>query len=1050
MRALIRWFVDNPIAANFLMLAMLIGGFVGAEIVKKETFPTYSGNRVDVNMTYPGASSSEVEQQIIVRIEEAVADLPGIFQITSESRQGYGQVNISVVDGYDVRELLADVKSRVDAINTFPVSAERPVIKQNIRREFLMWMSLYGDADLRQLKKYGYQIRDEMALLDGISEVRIIGLKEDEVSIEVSEHTLRQYNLTFDEIANAIRRSSLNMSAGAIRSKDGDIQIQTQAQAFDGMDFANIVVRSEADGGVLLLSDIAEINDGFAEQYVDFSMNGKPGLNMEVKMSDDPKLFEGTENARNYVENFNTVLPEGLQLKINFESKSIFDSRFNLLKDNALSGLILVFAILMLFLRPLLAFWVVAGIATTFAGAIWLLPFFDVSINMISMFAFIMVLGIVVDDAIIIGESVYRHQQRGEEGKQAVLQGAKSVVKPVFLAVVSTIAFFIPLIDVPSDLIVFTRSLFFVVMLCLIFSLVESFFILPSHLSHMKPEKPARHPVLRGMETVRLWFSDRLEHMAENHYQIALKFVMQNRVSTFLAFFFMFVIAVMVVVQGWIKMSPFPNVPQPMVMVNIGFADGTPFHKVQQIAQHIRDQADILNEDAELREKNGGQSFIREMNKSLNGMNATIFVGLTPDEERTVNSADIVKRFRELVGPIPEAQSFSLNASLSGGGPEITLNLNILENLREVQQAAVDDVTQALSSFEGVFNVRSNLDTERTEVDITLKPTAEPLGLALSDVVRQVRQGFYGEEIQRIPRAKEDVRVMLRYPMEERQALDTLKNIRVRTPLGYEVPIEAVANIQLVPGPSVIRRVDRMRNITITAEVEDGFDANQIVNEMEAQNLAVWEKTYSGFNLSADGNLRTQAQFGDNFAMNFIKVFVIVWAVFAIAFRSLFQPWLIMLAVPFGFVGAVIGHGVLGSNITFFSMFGFLACSGVVVNDNLVLIERINQLRERGYELLDAVMQAGLDRFRPIVLTSITTFIGLLPILFERSLQAKFLVPMVISLSFGVAFSSIVTLFLVPCSYYSGYRIKSIVKQRVVKTPSQAAHASDGVIPRGN
>ncbi|WP_347330368.1 efflux RND transporter permease subunit [Marinimicrobium locisalis] len=1027
MRALTQWFVNNPIAANLLMIAMLIGGYSSWSMVKKETFPAYEGNRIFVSMAYPGAAPSEVEQQVVVRIEEAIADLPGIFQITSESQEGYGTVNVEVAEGFDVRELLNDIKGRVDAINTFPPSAERPIINQLVQREFLMYIALYGDADRRQLKDLGYQIRDEMSLLPGVSEVVITGLKNDEVSIEISEESLRRYNLSFNEVAEAIRQSSLNVPAGTIRTKDGDLQVQTRAQAFDHDDFAQIVIRSYRDGGRLLLSDVAVIKDGFAEQNIDFTMNGKPGLNMEVKMSDDPLLFEGTENARRYVEQFREQLPEGLELKINFESKSIFDSRFNLLKDNALSGLILVFIILMLFLRPLLALWVVAGIATTFAGAIWLLPYLDVSINMLSMFAFLMVLGIVVDDAIIVGESIYRHQQRGELGRVAAIGGTHSVLKPVFLAVMSTIIFFMPMMDVPSDVLIYTRSIFWVVFLCLVFSLAESLLVLPSHLSHMKPETPSRFMVGRKMAAIRHRFSDGMERFATARYQPALAAMLRRKGSTFLAFFFVFAVTVTIVAAGWINLSFFPQVPQPMVMVNVGFSQGTPFSRTEAVAQHIRDQVEVLSQDPELLEQNRGQSFIREVNRSLNGNNATIFVGLTKDEDRHVASAAVADRLRELVGPLPEAQSYSLNATMSGGGPDITLNLNLLDNRRETQQAAVDQVVEALSRYPGVFNARSNLDSERMEVEVELKPHAESLGITQGDVARQVRQGFYGEEIQRIPRAKEDVRVMLRYPEEDRRTLDTLDHVRIRTPDGRELPIAAVADVELVPGASTIRRVNRKRNITITAEVEDGHDANDIVNTMLDQNLVNWKQSFVGFNLSTDGGLRTQAQFGDNFSANFIKAFIFVLALFAIAFRSFSQPLLVMLAVPFGFVGAVLGHLIVGVDFSLFSGFGFLACSGVVVNDNLVLLERINTLRARGEDTLRAVLDAGVDRFRPIVLTSITTFVGLLPILFERSLQAQFLIPMVVSLSFGVLFSSVVTLFLVPCSYYGGVRLRQRV-----------------------
>lgn len=1025
MQGLIKWFVDNPIAANLLMIAMLVGGFASSGIVKKETFPAYEGNRIDIMMAYPGAAPAEVEQQIVVRIEEAISDLPGIFQIASESREGFGTVSVNVTEGFDVRVLLNDIKGRVDAINTFPTSAERPIVRQLTQRQFLMWAALYGDADQRELKNIAYQIRDEMSLLEGVSEVVVTGLREDELSIEISEDVLRRYNLSFNEVADAIRQSSLSVPAGTIRSKDGDVQIQTRGQAFDYNDFAKIVVRSQRDGGRLLLSDIAVIDDGFSEQNVDFSMNGKPGLNLEIKMSDDPLLFEGTANARAYIEDFQQYLPEGVEFKINFESQDIFDSRFNLLTGNAFAGLLLVFVILMLFLRPLLAFWVVAGIATTFAGAIWLLPYLNVSINMLSMFAFLMVLGIVVDDAIIVGESVYRHQQQGETGKFSAFSGAKSVLTPVFLAVVSTIMFFMPMVDVPSDVLIYTRSIFWVVFLCLTFSLVESLLVLPSHLSHMKPEKPSRFYVIQKLGKVRHRFSDGMEDFAKNRYLPALTTTLNNKGNTFLAFFFMFAITVTIVMAGWVNISFFPNVPQPMVMINVSFADGTPFQRTQAVAQHIRDQIDVLSQDKNLLEKNEGEPFIREVNHNLNGTHATVFVGLTDDEVRNVASAEIADKLRKLIGPLPEAQSYSLNAAMSGGGPDITLNLNLLGNRREIQQAAVDEISKVLATYPGVFNVRSNLDSERTEVEVELKPYAEALGISRGDVARQVRQGFYGDEIQRIPRAKEDVRVMLRYLAEERQTLDTLDDIRIRTADGREVPLGVVADVNLVPGSSTIRRVDRKRNISLTAEVEEGHDANKIVTELLAQNLTEWKRKYLGFSLSTDGSLRTQAEFGDNFGSNFLKIFLLVLAVFAIAFRSIFQPLLVMLAVPFGFVGAVLGHLIIGVDFSLFSAFGFLACSGVVVNDNLVLLERINALKARGEDTLHSVLQAGVDRFRPIVLTSITTFVGLLPILFERSLQAKFLIPMVISLSFGVLFSSVVTLFLVPCSYYGGARLKA-------------------------
>jgi len=1037
MRNIIQWFVDNPIAANLLMVAMILGGWAGSGDVKKEVFPSTTRNFVYVNMTYPGAAPSEVEQQIVVRIEEAIADLVGIFQITSYSNQGSGSVTIEVIDGYDTKEVLSDVKAKVDAINTFPPSALRPVISEGVNRVPLMFFSLFGDVDPTIIKATAYQIRDEMSVLKGISQVQITGLRTDEVSIEITENNLRRYNITFDEVAQAIRQSSLNLPAGTIKTEHGNIQVQTRAQAFNGEDFSDIVVRSNADGSQLKLEDIANIVDGFADEDIEFAYNGEPGLDFRVLISDDPDLFGGTNSAREYLKELEEFLPPGVSVHINYEMRSLFDSRFNLLKDNALGGLALVFIVLMLFLSPGLAAWVVLGIATTFGGAIWLLPYFGVSINMLSMFAFLMVLGIVVDDAIIIGESIHSHQHGGMAGRSGSALGTKIVLKPVVLAVFSTVIFFLPMIDVPTDIEPFTLSIFYVVVLCLFFSLVECLLVLPSHLSHGKAHQqktieeastePPKNRVKRTfwmLERIRKVTSSQMEHFAKNIYQPTLRKLLEYKFSTFVGFLVAFFIAVALFAGGWVNHSFFPNVPQAFIIANVDLPATSPFSETQRIANHIERVANEMRNDEDLLGKNQDRQFVTEIKKTSTNNNATVFVGLSASEIRSVSAQDVTSRLRELIGPIPEAKNYSLNFTFGGNGADIQLNLNLAANDRATQQSAIDEISRVLGAYTGVTNVRSDFDSERVEVELDLKPYAQTMGVSLRDIANQVRQGFYGEEVQRIPRAKEDVRVMLRYPEEERNSLDTLGEMRVRTSNMTEIPLEEVATIDLVPGFNTIRRVDRRRNITITADVLEGNDANQIVDEMLAKYLPVWKRQYIGLDLSKDGNLRSQAQFGDNFLGNFIKALIAVFALFAIAFRSIFQPFLVLLAIPFGFMGAIFGHLLLGHDISLMSFFGFLACSGVVVNDNLVLLDRINQLRHQGASALDAIVNAGVDRFRPIVLTSLTTFVGLMPILFERSGQAQFLIPMVISLSFGVMLSSGVTLFMVPCTYYGGERLK--------------------------
>lgn len=579
----------------------------------------------------------------------------------------------------------------------------------------------------------------------------------------------------------------------------------------------------------------------------------------------------------------------------------------------------------------------------------------------------------------------------------------------------------------------FTISIFFVVCFCLLFSLVESLWILPSHLSHMKPEQPSRFKVLQKLQQVRHVFADAMERFAANTYKKTLTATLTRKGSTMLAFVMVFLLSLSMFAAGWIKSSFFPRVPQSFIMVNVTFPDGSPYRYSVDAAEHIKKHAESLDAQDDLLAINLGKPFLQEINSTTNGNRATIFIGVIPAEEREISIEQIQQKLKTLIGPMPEAKSFSLISTFGGDNADIQLNLKMQSNLLSDQQAAINDVMTVLKAFDGVENVRSNLDTGRIEVEVIAKDYAQTLGLTTRDIARQIRQAFYGEEVQRIPRSKEDVRVMLRLPKEQRESLDTLDFLRVRTAQGHEVPLEAVADIKLVPGTSLIRRTDRIRNITITADVKEGVDATVIVNKVREQYLTTWRQTYAGFDLSTDGNTRDQEQFGANFKVNFTLAFVVAFSLFAIAFKSIFEPLLILVAVPFGFMGALFGHLLFGQNISMMSFFGFLACAGVVVNDNLVLLERINQLRDKGFNALESVINAGVDRFRPIILTSLTTFAGLLPILFEKSTQAQFLIPMVISLSFGVLFSSVVTLYMVPCSYVAfnnlGMKIKAFIRR---------------------
>ena len=877
-----------------------------------------------------------------------------------------------------------------------------------------MSIALYGNVDEAALKETGMNLRNELALLPGISMVQLNGTRPYEMGIEISEHNLRRYQLSFDQVAQAIRNASVNIPAGTIRTVDGDIQLQARSQAYTAEDYARIPVLTSPDGSKVLLGDIATIDDGFSDWTLLAQYNGFPSVFLELSISEDPDILAATKTVKDYIEQVRPVLPAGVQIDIWRDMSNLFQARLDLLLSNAISGLILVLVVLMLFLRPQIAIWVAVGIATAFAGAIWMLPYLGVSINMISLFAFLLVLGIVVDDAIIVGESIYTRQQNGLRGAASAASGAKMVSVPVFFSVASTMIFFAPMLDVPGNMAVLARAIGIVVLLCLLFSLIESLLILPSHLSHMQPEQPSRFAVLKGLDWLREWVSHHLNRFIELRYTPVLKRLLKYKGATILGFVMAFGLSLSLFAGGWLKSSFMPKVPGDVVEARLVMPEGTSFNETQRIMHKVQDAALKLREDEALRNENGGD-FVRAVQTWANGVNIYMAVALQDSELRIVGVDEVSRRWQELIGDVPEAKEFRLDFTLNASGDDIRLNLSINSNRFEDQQAVAEAVRSTLASYPHVFDAKTSLEASRPEIDLRLKPNAEMLGVTLNQVARQVRQAFYGEEAQRIPRGSEDVRVLVRYPVEDRRQLDQLNHMRIRTATGVEVPLLEVAEIVFVPGYTVIDRRDRKRNITVTARVGAEGDAQAIVRAMNEQFYLDWQRQHSGFSLQPDGNMRDQADFQKSLLANFLLALLVIYMMMAVNFRSYSQPLIVLTAVPFGFMGAVIGHLVMDREISMLSMLGFIACAGVVVNDNLVLLDRINQLRAQGMEIYEAVVQAGRDRFRAILLTSLTTFVGLMPIMAEQSVQARFLIPMVISLAFGVLFATFVTLLLVPC-----------------------------------
>jgi len=1017
---IIEWFINNSVAVNLLMMMILLGSAFALSKIDKETVPAVDTGLIEITATYPGAGPKEIEEQIIIRIEEAIGNLDGIKEISSTARHGYGEVRIEATLDYDIQKLLNNAENRVAMIDTFPADIERVQVRELQWQRRIMNIGVIGEVEESALKQTAEQLRKELAQLPNVSIAELQATRADEVAVEVSEKTLRQYNISFQKVAKAIRSSSLNLPAGTIKSSSGDVQLQTRGQAYTSDDFANIVVDTNPDGGKLLLGEIATITDGFVDQSFISLLNGKPAVYIQLFITDNPNVLKAREQVFEYLADLEGTLPAGISVKLWDDSTEMFKDRMNLLLKNASSGLVLVFIVLMLFLRPVLAAWVCVGIFLSFCGAIWLMPYTDVSINMLTLFGFLLVLGIVVDDAIIVGESIYSYQEQGYAGLEAASLGAKQVSKPVVFAVVSTMVFFAPLLFVPGQIGTMAAPIAIIVILCLAFSLLESLLILPGHLAHIKAQKKSTVKAFIFLENVRNKLSKSLQTIATHYYQPLLRKALRNRAATLSFFIVAFSISVTVFVGGWIRISFMPVIQSDLVEAHITLGEGVPFSETSAVLDRIkRASAELRTDPALIAENSGSSDFIGDVRSWAYDNTVAYSLALKPPESRRVATSSLVARWRQLIGDIPEAEDIRINYTINTKNAAIRLRVSVNSDNVEQQEQAVAAVKSAISAYPGTFDIKDNLQSPRDEIELALKENALALGFSLRTIAQQVRQGFYGEEVQRIPRGKEDVKVMLRFPKNERDNIDQLDQMRVRADNGLEVPLRTVADIIYMPGYSTIRRLDRKRSIVITADLQEEYNANEIVLDLLDKNVATWKKIYPGFSLAVDGDLKLQNEFMTSLVKNFSFALVIIFGLMAVAFRSYWQPLIILTAIPFGFMGTIIGHVIMSREISVMSMLGFVACAGVVVNDNLVLLDRISQLRDAGVDTYDAVLQAGRDRFRAIVLTSVTTFIGLGPILFETSMQARFLIPMVISLSFGVLFATTVTLFLVPCLYLS-------------------------------
>lgn len=1051
MRQIVAWFAHNGVAANVLIVIIMAGGLMAATQIKQEVFPEFSADMISVAVPYLGAGPEEVEEGICVRVEEAVQNLDGIKKITSTADEGNGSIMIELLPGIDPRKMLDDVKARVDAIDTFPEEAEKPIVAEVVLRRRVLSVAVSGNANERTLKVLGEQIRDELAAIPGITQVELANARPYEISIEVSERALRRYGMTFGEITRAVRLSSLDLPGGSVRTQGGEILLRSKGQAYRGPEFERIVLRSRPDGTRLLLGDVAKIVDGFEETDQFATFDAQPSVLVQVFRVGQQSALELSDLVEKYVVTAQGKMPEGISLTIWQNDADFLQSRLDLLIRNGRVGLLLVFLTLALFLRLRLALWVTFGIFVSFLGTVWIMPILGVSINMMSLFAFVLVLGIVVDDAIVVSENVYTHQMRHGDGLRGSIEGAQEVVKPVIFGVLTTVAAFAPLILVPGNLGNVMKVIPLIVIPTILFSLLESLVILPSHLSHIRSDREGKS---RGLSFQ--WrrfqnsFAASLRNFANSIYRPFLEKCLEWRYLTFASAIFTLVFTAGLIGGGQIKFLFFPPVEGDVVAAFLTMPQGTPADVTAEAVRTLEKSGLKLREELDASKETGETSAFRHMLASVGeqpfltsqregvGNVVSMITGshlgevtieLVPGEERERTSVDIANRWRILAGSIPEAVELSFTSSVFSAGEAINLQL-AGPDVDELKTVA-EEIKAKLAEYPGVYDISDSFRSGKKEIKLGIRHSAETLGLTLQDLARQVRQGFYGEEIQRIQRGRDEVKVMVRYPSNERQSLADLEEMRIRTPDGMEVPFREIARAEPGRGYSSIKRVNRHRAINVTAEVDlSESNPRDVIADIEDSFLPRILAEHSRISYTLEGERREQGETLGGVFSGFILAMLIIYALLAIPFRSYVQPFIVMIAIPFSLVGAVWGHIIMGLDLTLLSVFGIVALTGVVVNDSLILVDFINRTVSTGTSLVEAVRDAGVARFRAILLTSMTTFAGLTPLLLEKSLQAKFLIPMAVSLGFGVMFVTAISLILVPTSYLMLEDLKNLWQPR--------------------
>ena len=1040
MKGAIRWMAQNHVAANLLMMLFVVGGLVMLRSIKQEIFPEVSLDAIQIQVPYPGASPEEIEDGIILKIEESLTGVDGIKEIRSEAREGMGVVLAVIEDSADPDIVLQDIKNEVDRIVTFPEDAEEPVISKLVNRREVISVVVYGDMGEKALREMAEEIRDELLEEPNITQVDLAGVRPYEVSIEIPEETLRALNLSLREVAERVRRASLDVPGGRIKAQGGEILIRTKEKRYTANEYKKIVLLTRDDGTALTLGEIAHVRDTFEDVDLFSRFNGKPAAMVKVFRVGEQKPLEISRTVKSFVQERSKSLAPGVHLTVWNDTSEILKERMNLLIRNACLGLILVFLVLGAFLEIGLALWVMLGIPISFLGAMFFMPSLGLSINMISLFAFIMALGIVVDDAIVVGESVYDHRSKGKSRLKAAIDGTLEVGVPVVFSVLTTIVAFIPLIFVTGVMGKFIRVIPIVVIAIFVVSLIESLFVLPAHLSMGSGRRNGSGNGVHFYDKGRIWVSKGLDRIIWGPYKALLTKALEYRYVTCAISVAILLLVLGIIKGGIIKFTFMPEVESDIIRVFIQLPVGAPVEDTLKVQEFVVEKG--LEAVAEFRKRvTNGTNILRGVYAVTGGTIpgggptggsmhfgthiANIRMALEPYDIRGFSTTELLNRWRELVGTIPGVDSITFKANLVHMGANIDVQLAHQDP--EVLVKAKDRLKRALAAYPGVYNIEDTYAQGKEEFKVRIKAIGKVLGLTEESLGRELRAAFYGAEAVRLQRGRNEIKVMVRFPPSRRKSVYDLETMRIKTPSGGEVPLREVATIIPGRGYSIINRFDRKRVVDVTANVDKKrANAEDILDELRHGILKALEKDYPGLTYTMQGEERERRESMESMMSGFVLALFGIYALLAIVFKSYIQPVIIMLAIPFGIIGAILGHMIMGYNLSILSMFGIVALAGVVVNDSLLLVDRANNERRRGAPALGSLISAGTRRFRPILLTSLTTFFGLTPMILETSVQAQFLIPMAISLGFGILFATFITLLIIPAFYLVVEDLKSI------------------------